>query len=69
MAAPNAQPFGSRGGMKAPNEHAPTKSGMPATSIGGGKGKDPEHDDNAKTGLAPHGTPKPVGNGKKNPLR
>jgi hypothetical protein len=58
MAAPNAQPFGSRGGMKAPNQHPEHNAGKPASS---GKAKMGE-------GIAPHGTPKPVGDGKKNPL-
>lgn len=59
MAAPNSQPFGSRGGMKAPSEHSEHNDGMPAKSGRAALGK----------GVAAHGTPKPVGNGKKNPLR
>lgn len=62
MAAPNAQPCGSRPGPKAPNEHAPFSSGKPASehSHGDDKGKG--------SGVAGHGTPKPIGNGKANPL-
>jgi len=44
--------------MKSPNEHAPNQSGKPATSGRANLGQP----------IAPHGTPKPVGNGKKNPL-
>jgi hypothetical protein len=58
MAAPNKEPFGSRGGMKSPNEHAPNKAGKPASSGRAMLGQ----------GVANHGTPKPVGNNKKNPL-
>jgi hypothetical protein len=61
MAAPNAQPFGSRGGMKAPNEHAPQEAGKPAGSRSPGSP--------GGNTVAPHGTPKPVGNGKTNPLK
>lgn len=60
MAAPNKQPFGSRGGMKSPNEHAPHEGGKPSQG-GGSLGKG--------SGVAPHGTPGKVGANKKNPLR
>lgn len=60
MAAPNAQPAGSRPGPKAPNEHSPISSGVPSKGpVSSGKGQ----------GVAGHGTPKAVGNGKSNPLR
>ena len=60
MAAPNKQPAGSRPGPARPNEHAPHQAGKPSSgSASHGPGQ----------GVAPHGTPKPVGNGKKNPLR
>lgn len=58
MAAPNKQPAGSRPGPKAPNVHAPNKGGKPD----GGKAK------SGTQGVAGHGTPKPVGGGKGNPL-
>lgn len=61
IAAPNAQPFGSRGTAASPHTHAPQSSGKPADSkldTGNSKGQ----------GLPPHGAPKPVGNGKSNPL-
>lgn len=58
MAAPNKQPFGARGGMSAPNEHDPHKSGVPSGSGRAELGK----------GLPAHGAPKPVGKSKKNPL-
>lgn len=63
MAAPNKQPAGSRPGPKAPNEHAPHKAGTPSAGAenGNASGKG--------SGVAAHGTPKPVGNGKSNPLR
>lgn len=62
MAAPNKQPAGSRPGPKAPFEHDPHKAGKPASSHSHG-------DDKGKgSGVAPHGTPKPLGNGKSNPL-
>lgn len=59
MSAPNQQPAGSRPAPGKVHTHQPLDDGMP--SSGGrnpGKGQ----------GVAPHGTPKPVGNGKKNPL-
>lgn len=60
MAAPNKQPAGSRPGPKAPNEHAPHEAGKPSSSKAShGPGQ----------GVAPHGTPGRVGDGKKNPLR
>jgi hypothetical protein len=60
MAAPNKQPAGSRPGPKAVHQHAPHEGGKPSTS----------HDcGNLGQGVAPHGTPKPIGNGKANPLR
>lgn len=60
MAAPNKQPAGSRPGPKAPNEHAPHEGGKPSNDHGCGHGMG--------QGIAPHGTPKPIGNGKANPL-
>ena len=61
MAAPNKQPAGSRPGPKAPNTHAPVEGGYPK----GGASNPPTV---GNPGVAPHGTPKPVGNGKSNPL-
>lgn len=63
MAASNKQPFGSRGGMSAPNTHAPIDGGKTSS-----KGA-PSTGHSGESGVASHGTPKPVGNGKKNPLR
>lgn len=62
MAAPNSQPAGSRPGPKAPNEHAPHKGGVSSNGAenGAASGKG--------SGVAPHGTPKPVGNSQKNNL-
>ena len=60
MAAPNKQPAGSRPGPKAPFEHAPQK--------GGGNTSGHSNPPSKGDGIAPHGTPKPVGNGKSNPL-
>lgn len=60
MAAPNKQPAGSRPGPKAPNTHAPHEGGRP----NGGS-----HTHGPGQGVAGHGTPKPVGKGKSNPLR
>lgn len=59
MSAPNAQPAGSRPAPGKVNTHAPHSAGKP--SSGPAKG-------NLGQGVASHGTPKPVGNGKKNPL-
>lgn len=61
MAAPNAQPCGSRPGPAAVHEHAPFEGGKPTANL------DPSN--KPAQGVAGHGTPKPVGNGKKNPLR
>jgi hypothetical protein len=62
MAAPNAQPFGSRGTAATPNEHAPVEGGKPADSkLDTGNSRGPA--------LPAHGTPAPVGNGKSNPLK
>lgn len=60
MAAPNKQPAGSRPGPGKVHEHDPHKAGKPSPSgtCGHGMGQ----------GVAPHGTPKPIGNGKANPL-
>lgn len=59
MAAPNKQPAGSRPAPGTVHTHAPHSAGKPsAGSNGGGKGQ----------GVAPHGAPKPMGNGKANPL-
>jgi hypothetical protein len=64
MAAPNKQPAGSRPGPKAPHEHAAFKAGK----SDGGKSK-PNKGVVGETGaVAGHGTPKPVGANKKNPL-
>lgn len=63
MAAPNAQPCGSRPGPAAVHEHAPNQGPMPP----GGFDTSDVYDNGAA--VAGHGTPKPVGNGKKNPLR
>lgn len=60
MVAPNKQPSGSKPGPKAPNEHAPFQKGKPASG---------SHVHGPGQGVAPHGTPKPQGNGKKNPLK
>lgn len=54
MAAANKQPFGSRPGPKSPNVHSP----IGTHKSGGGS-----------TGVNAHGTPKPVGGNKKNPLK
>jgi hypothetical protein len=60
MAAPNAQPAGSRPGPASVHEHDAHDAGMPSKGpVGSGPGQ----------GVAPHGTPAPVGNGKSNPLR
>lgn len=58
MAAPNKEPFGSRPGPKAPHVHAPHSGSKPD----GGKSKP------SGQGVGGHGTPKPVGSNKKNPL-
>lgn len=62
MAAPNKMPAGSRPGPAKPNEHAPFKGGTPMD----GHSNPPS---TGNPGVAPHGTPKPVGAGKKNPLK
>lgn len=62
MAAPNAQPAGSRPGPAAVHEHAPNQAGKPSSGFApgsGGKGQ----------GVAGHSTPAPVGKGKSNPLK
>lgn len=61
MAAPNKQPAGSRPAPGTAHEHGPHSSGKPspADCCSHGMGQ----------GIAPHGTPKPIGNGKANPLR
>lgn len=64
MAAPNAQPCGSRPTPGTAHEHAPFEGGMPASGANAGM-----DDEINGTGVAPHGTPAPVGNGKSNPLR
>lgn len=61
MAAPNAQPSGSRPGPAAAHTHAPNQSGKPSP------GFDPAN--KAPQGVAPHGTPGKVGANKKNSLR
>jgi hypothetical protein len=63
MTAPNKQPSGSKPGHAAVNTHAPYSAGS-----GGGKGA-PKASHSGETNVAKHGAPKPVGNGKKNPLR
>lgn len=57
MGAPNALPA-SQGGMAAPHEHTPFEDGKPSGSDRAMLGQ----------GIAPHGTPAPVGNGKVNPI-
>jgi hypothetical protein len=64
MAAPNKEPTGSRPGPKAPYVHAPNKG---ITSKDPGKPK-PGPAAGTKNGVNGHGTPKPVGGGKGNPL-
>lgn len=59
MSAPNAQPAGSRPAPGKVNTHAPYKDGKPSGGSAHGPGQ----------GVAGHGTPKPVGKGKSNPLR
>lgn len=63
MAAPNKQPAGSRPGPASVHTHAPYKSGS------GGGGASPTAKHSGETSVAKHGAPKPVANGKKNPLR
>lgn len=63
MAAKNQQPFGSRPGPKAAQEHDQYKGSKPD----GGKGK-PGKGLLGESGVAAHGTPSPTGAGKKNPL-
>ena len=59
MAASNKQPTGSRPGPGTAHTHGPNQAGKPGTGHSNpGPGQ----------GIAPHGTPKPVGNNKKNPL-
>lgn len=65
MAAPNKQPAGSRPGPAAVHTHAPFDGGKPS----GGHSAAPKASHSGESGVASHGTPKPVGNGKKNPLR
>lgn len=57
MSAPNAQPA-KRGGMKAPETHAPSESGQPSATLDGTTKVTP--------GVAPHGTPGKVGGRKGN---
>jgi hypothetical protein len=59
MGAPNKQPT-TQGGMKAPNQHPHHEGGMPSKSGRAAMGQ---------AAVAPHGTPKPVGANKKNPLK
>jgi hypothetical protein len=66
MAAPNAQPFGDRPGPAAPHVHSPYDG---KKSSAGGHVNPPGGHSGVSGSRAPHGTPKPVGNGKKNPLR
>ena len=60
MAAKNSQPA-QRGTAAQPNTHGPIADGMPS-----GSGR--AHMGNG-SGPAPHGTPKPVGGNRKNPLK
>lgn len=60
MVASNKQPCGSRPGPAGVHTHAPNQAGKP----GSGGGNDPK----SNTGVASHGTPKPTGSGKSNPL-
>lgn len=63
MAAPNAQPCGSRPGPKSPNEHSPFSGAV------NGEGQTTPHKAVlGESDVATHGTPKPTGNGKSNPL-
>lgn len=63
MAAPNQQPTGSRPGPGTVHTHPAHQAGTP------GKGAPaPKTGHSGEQGVASHGTPKPVGNGKKNPL-
>lgn len=63
MAAPNKQPAGSRPGPGKVHEHGPHKG-----VANSGAKPSPDAKVLGETNLAKHGTPKPVGNGKKNPL-
>lgn len=65
MSAPNAQPAGSRPAPKAPNTHSPHEG----FGTGGSSTSAPSTGHSGESGVAKHGTPKPVGNGKKNPLK
>jgi hypothetical protein len=58
MSAPNQQPAGSRPAPGKVHQHGPHVGGKPSGSGRADLGK----------GLPAHGAPKPVGNGKKNPL-
>ena len=60
MSAPNAQPAGSRPAPGKVHTHGPHEGGKPSGSGRANLGQG---------AVAGHGTPKPVGNGKKNPLR
>lgn len=61
MAAPNAQPAGNRPGPAGVNTHAPHAAGKPAVSLDNTTKVTPGHTKPVVT--------KPVGGGKKNPLR
>lgn len=61
MAAPNAQPSGSRPGPLSPHTHAPHKAGKPAGEHSHGNSKG--------SGLPKHGAPKGVGANKKSNLK
>lgn len=58
MAAPNKQPAGSRPAPGTAHEHGPHAAGKPSAGA----------ENKGWQGVAPHGTPKPIGNGKANPL-
>jgi hypothetical protein len=62
MVASNKQPSGSKPGPGTAHTHAPNQGPKPLGSLGTTDGYS-----NGKS-TAGHGTPKPVGNNKKNPL-
>lgn len=61
MAAPNAQPAGSRPGPKAAHTHAPHEAGLPASGMDVSTSVKPGHTKGVKTN--------PVGGKNKNKLR
>jgi hypothetical protein len=64
MVAPNRQPSGSKPGPAAVHTHPAHEGGSPS----GGRVDSRNDGHSGEKGVASHGTPKPVGNGKKNPL-